>query len=136
MKQLIHIDLIELKSNIEKTLLSINNKYGRMLIHHNTQYIHQEYEGEAHLMILGFSFKPAFPLTSINENDYYQAMDDARDTAISYINKFLDTIERETYLVTPSAADHCSWVSADNDRLTLDAADASLILTLYVSGQY
>jgi hypothetical protein len=136
MKQLADLDLIEIKSKIEETLLSLNNEYGKMLIQHTTQYIHQEYEGETHFIILGFSFKPAFPITLINESDYYQAMDDARDTAISYINDFLDTLERETKLVTPTSADHCSWVSIDRDRLTLDAADSSLILTLYLSGQY
>ena len=139
MKQLADLDLIEIKSKIEETLLSINNEYGKMLIQHTTQYIHQEYEGETHFIILGFSFKPTFPITLINlvnENDYYQAMDDARDTAISYINDFLDTLERETKLVTPISAGHCSWISIDGDRLTLDAADSSLILTLYLSGQY
>lgn len=136
MKQLADLDLIEIKSKIEENLLQINTKHGKMLIHHTTQYIHQEYEGETHFIILGFSFRPAFSITSINENDYYQAMNDARDTAISYINDFLDTLERETKLVTPTSADHCSWVSIDKDRLTLDAADDSLILTLYLSGQY
>lgn len=132
MKQLADLDLIEIKSKIEENLLQINIKHGKMLIHHTTQYIHQEYEGETHIIILGFSFKPA----SNHNDDYYQAMDDARDTAISYINDFLDTLERETKLVIPTSADHCSWVSIDGDRLTLDAADSSLILTLYLSGQY
>lgn len=132
MKQLADLDLLAIKSKIEENLLQINTKHGKMLIQHTTQYIHQEYEGETHFIILGFSFKPAFN----HNDDYYQAMDDARDTAISYINNFLDTLERETKLVTPTSADHCSWVSIDEDRLTLDAADSSLILTLYLSGQY
>lgn len=132
MKQLADLDLLAIKSKIEENLLQINTKHGKMLIHHTTQYTHQEYEGETHFIILGFSFKPAFN----HNDDYYQAMDDARDTAISYINNFLDTLERETKLVTPTSADHCSWVSIDGDRLTLDAADSSLILTLYLSGQY
>lgn len=132
MKQLADLDLIEIKSKIQENLFQINIKHGKMLIHHTTQYIHQEYEGEAHIMILGFSFKPA----SNHNNDYYQAMNDARDTAISYINDFLETLEQPVKLVTPTSTDHVTWLSKDDDRLTLDAADDSLILTLYLSGQY
>lgn len=130
------MDLLAIKSKIEETLLQCNNEYSKMLIQHTTQYIHQEYPGEAHFIILGFSFKPAFNLTDDTEDDYYQTMEDARDTAISCINNFLDTMEQSPNLVTPTNADHATWLSIDGDRLTLDAADDSLILTLYLSGQY
>lgn len=132
MIQLADMDLLAIKSQIEETLLQLNNEYSRMLIHHTTQYTSQEYPGEAYLMILGFSFKPAFN----NDDDYYQAINDARDTAISCINNFLDTAEQSIELITPTSTDHAIWVSTDGDRLTLDAADDSLILTLYLSGQY
>lgn len=126
------MDLLAIKSKIEETLLDINTKHAKMLIHHTTQYIHQEYEGETYLMILGFSFKPAFN----PDEDYYQAMNTARDTAISCINRFLNTVEQPIKLITLPNADHATWISGDGDRLTLDTADDSLILTLYLSGQY
>ena len=132
MIHLADMDLLAIKSKIEENLLQINTKHGKMLIHHTTQYTHQEYEGETHIIILGFSFKPA----SNHNDDYYQAMDDAQYTAISCINNFLKTLDQPVKLFIPTSTDHVIWLSKDRDRLTLDAADDSLILTLYLSGQY
>jgi hypothetical protein len=136
MIHLADMDLLAIKSKIEENLLQINTKHGKMLIHHTTRYTHQEYEGETHIIILGFSFKPASNHNDDYYHDYYQAMDDAQYTAISCINNFLETIDQPVKRVTPTSIDHVTWLSKDGDRLTLDAADDSLILTLYLSGQY
>lgn len=141
---ILDLSFTNLSSIIVSTVSNINSE--NHIISYLEQSQHLEFEGESSITILGLSFT-MYPSMADTLSPEYESLQqkylDAQEEIFKQIlnaieNLFKDITEPrfKPEQITPTESCHKTWITPDNDRLTLDLADDSLIITLYLSGQY
>ena len=134
------LDFNQLQEIIENELRNANNNWKQgLLIGHTTQRYHIELAGEANMDILAISYFRGPQVDDETEDEYYAVQDNNRDDVHNFIAHYMALVTKDSeykpYQYKP-AEDHETWTTKDDDRITLDLADDSLVITRYLSGQY
>lgn len=130
------LDFNQLQEVIEQELKNANNEWSQgLLIGHTTQRYHMELAGEANMDILAISYFRGPHIDEETEDEYYAVQDTNRDDIHNFISHYMALTNDGPHTYKP-AEDHEAWTTKDNDRITLDLADDSLVITRYLSGQY
>ena len=131
------IDFSQLLEIIEQELSKANNNWPNgLLIGHTTQRYHMELAGEANMDILAISYYRGPHINEETEDEYYAIQDNNRDDIHNFIFQHLKFMATDDSYQYKPTNDHESWTTKNNDRITLDLADDSLVITRYLSGQY
>ena len=131
MIQITDLDLNAIHSKVNEIISGINSN--NWVICYNKQQVALDFNGEAHIEILGYSFdRPKnAPVPDDYESDpYYQAQEHVFNQIRRILTDFMHSTEREyTISVRDSESNHMVWLTEDCDYLNLDFADDSIIIT-------
>lgn len=138
MINLTDLDLNAINAKVNELITGINED--NWVITYNKQQVALDFNGEAHLEVLGYSFTPTKDASILDidydKNPYYQAQEHIFNQVRQMLADFMSTTEVEYEIKTDTENNHITWYTHDNDHLNLDFADDSIIITLYLSGQY
>lgn len=138
MIQITDLDLNAIHSKVNEIISDINS--GNWVITYNKQQVALDFNGEAHLEILGYSFTRTMGTPTPDDSDsdpYYQAQNHIFDQIRQMIADFMHTTEQVyTVHVRDNECNHMVYLTENLDYINLDFADDSITITLYLSGQY
>lgn len=121
-----------LNSETGKKHLDMKSQFKVISYHKSTQEI--TLPGDTHLITIIYAFKR---VTLSEDEDYFAALDAIAFKAYELINGFIISDEGTPYYIFgPKSYDHTIWYDQNNnDQISLNAADESLIFQIYFSGQ-
>ena len=138
MIQITDLDLNAIHSKVNEIISDINS--GNWVITYNKQQVALDFNGEAHLEILGYSFTRTMGTPTPDDFDsdpYYQAQNHIFDQIRQMIADFMRTTEHVyTVHVRANECNNMVYLTENLDYINLDFADDSITITLYLSGQY
>lgn len=137
MINLTDLDLNAINAKVNELITGINEN--NWVITYNKQQIALDFNGEAHLQVLGYSFTRTMGAQIPDDYDsdpYFQAQNHLFNQIRQMISDFMSTTEVEYEIKTDCENNHITWYTHENDHINLDFADESIIITLYLSGQY